>query len=313
MNNLIVKDIKRSIELMDEFEDGYYDYLELEHWFFVGKTRGVAFYGRSSTDHFHINLLISKKRDRKREISMDSPTMTELRKMQYHGIYLDGDYSVNSMDGIIRDACLKWEKDVVINLPMQICLRAQTSNNRTDYGCEWLGGGDWIEKTLYGDTTDFFITAIVLKALPKTLTERSEEFLNVMLFEKESIDKKVMEILSPYLKNDMRFAHSVFGEGIIESITEERFKVRFKKVRTSISFKIPSGLLQGYLKIKGISESQIAALNRLNSLKQEYEACIEKLIDAIQKDDIAGMMNATRECQVIMNRRKIRYTLNTVT
>lgn len=37
----------------------------------------------------------------------------------------------------------------------------QTSDNRTGYGCEWIGGGDYIEGTLYGEVTDFMVVGII--------------------------------------------------------------------------------------------------------------------------------------------------------
>ena len=38
----------------------------------------------------------------------------------------------------------------------------QTSTNRTGYGCEWIGGGDYIEGTLYGEVTDFMAVGIIV-------------------------------------------------------------------------------------------------------------------------------------------------------
>lgn len=70
------------------------------------------------------------------------------------------------------------EKDVEIKLPIQICLRAQTSWNRMDYGCEWLGGGDREEKTLYGEATDFYIDSVVLRERYKTSVQEAREILN---------------------------------------------------------------------------------------------------------------------------------------
>ena len=154
MNTLVVDEIKRSIDLMDKFEDGEYEYLELKNWFWVRdlKDRKLSF--DDNTGIYDVSLMVAKKSEKKKYCKYE-PTMTELRQMQHHGIALDEAYEDGSMDKIIQDACKEWKANKFIELSMAICLRAQTSWNRMDYGCEWLGRGDWEEKTLYGETTDF--------------------------------------------------------------------------------------------------------------------------------------------------------------
>lgn len=141
---------------MDKFQDGDYDYLVLKDWFGVYRDY-------SATGFRYVSLLVSKERDASRALTSLGPTMTELRRRRHKRIDLNKDYE-DIMAVIIQKACQSWdnEPEPIIKLPMQICLRAQTSLNRTDYGCEWLGGGDWVEKTLYGETTEFYIDAITL-------------------------------------------------------------------------------------------------------------------------------------------------------
>lgn len=155
MKSLVVREINQSVELMDKFENGDYDYLELEDWFGVNRDY-------SATGFRYVSVLVSKERDDSRVLSAHEPTMTELRRRRHKRIDINQEYK-DIMAVVIQKACQLWKTDQVIKLPMQICLRAQTSLNRMDYGCEWLGGGDWVEKTLYGETTDFYIDAVILK------------------------------------------------------------------------------------------------------------------------------------------------------
>lgn len=155
MKLLFVREIRQSVELMDKFEDGDYDYLALEDW--LGVNRDY-----SATGFRYVSLLVSKEKDTSRVQSSIGPTMTELRRRRHKRIDINQDYK-DILAVVIQKACQSWETEQVIKLPMQICLRAQTSLNRMDYGCEWLGGGDWVERTLYGETTDFYIDAIILK------------------------------------------------------------------------------------------------------------------------------------------------------
>lgn len=178
-NCLTVSNIKKSIELMDEFVDGNYDYLELQNWLGAidSHDRGFSVYDNSG--RMRISLIIAKERfNDSAPLCNYKPTMTELRQMRYRQVYLDGLYSENTIYSSIRLACKKWEKDVFIPLPIEICLRAQTSYNRMDYGCEWLGGGDWEEKTMYGETTDFYIIGIIMHEPYKHIEQEAVEILD---------------------------------------------------------------------------------------------------------------------------------------
>lgn len=304
MKKLVVREINQSIKLMDEFISGDYDYLELENWFQIYKHRGTSISDRRSTDFCYVSLLISRTRNIRCELSDDSPTMTELRKKQYYPIYLDKKYSDGSIYEIIRRTSTTWKKDIVIKLPIQICLRAQTSMNRTDYGCEWIGGGDWVEKTLYGDTTDFYISAIILKTPPKTMLEQSEEVLKQIKSKKEENDNLIMEILDPYIKKGTQISHEVFGNGIIESITGESFSVRFVKTRKTFSFKIRGGLLKGNIRITDMNKKTTEKINLLIIENQANIADIENLSKAIETDNILGMYYTTKNYYERINNQK---------
>lgn len=59
------------------------------------------------------------------------------------------------------------DKDVYIKLKKPFHLRAQNKRNRTGYGWEWdwsNGYGDYIEGTLYGETTDYVFAGIYISS-----------------------------------------------------------------------------------------------------------------------------------------------------
>ena len=171
MKTLVVTEIKKSIDIMDEFVDNDYDYLELQNWYRITDSRDRKYDRYSNEGRLNVSLLVSKDKTSSKSLCDFSPTMTELREMKYRGLFLDFPYAEGSMSSIIRDACKEWKTDAFIPLTTEILLRAQTSYNRMDYGCEWLGGGDWEEKTLYGETTDFFITGIILREPKKLMAQ----------------------------------------------------------------------------------------------------------------------------------------------
>ena len=95
-------------------------------------------------------------------VNTESLTMTELKNRKGYRIRSGYDYGKISIYSKFLEACKTWSENTEIQLKNAITIRAQTSKNRQDYGCEWIGGGDWVEHTLYGDTTDFYITKIIL-------------------------------------------------------------------------------------------------------------------------------------------------------
>ncbi len=249
---LTVKHIKKSIEVMDEFEFGDYDYLELKGWFCARKSSASSFSVYDNSNRFEISLMISKTRDKTKSLISYEPTMTELRQMQYRSVNLDGNYPKDSLIGVIRDACVKWEKDIYIELDMEICLRAQNSMNRTDYGCEWLGGGDWEEKTLYGETTNYFITGIMLRdpyKFPEQKAKEKIESLQAKYEEEKSILEQFVELLKKY---DGIVYNKKFGEGKFYSFTDKTVTIKFKE--RTIEFQFPECVWQDYIKIPSCEE-----------------------------------------------------------
>ena len=75
----------------------------------------------------------------------------------------DGEYDI-----VVKRDGKKVELDDFEMIPLEyaVKLRAQTSRNRQGYGWEWdwSGGiGSYTEGTLYGETTDFYISHILVK------------------------------------------------------------------------------------------------------------------------------------------------------
>lgn len=280
---------------MDEFEDGDYELLELQHWFWVRdlKDREISF--TDNTGKFYISLMVSKNRNRNKTLCKVEPTMTELRQMQHHGIALDEEYEEGSMDFIIREACKTWKKDVYIELESEICLRAQTSWNRMDYGCEWLGGGDWEEKTLYGETTDFYISGIILREPYKSVEQEAREILvelkNRYAENFEFIDK----VMETFKHVEQPVIHKKYGEGVIIGVNGNKISVSF--ATKTVSFICPDSILQGYFSIPKHNDVIITAKERwdANVILQKK---IKKFQYVLEADNFVDILLAVREHQL---------------
>lgn len=247
INSLVVKEIKKSIDLMDKFEDGDYEYLELEHWYWVKDSKDRKWSFDDNTGVLYISLIITKNRNHKKELCSYQPTMTELRQKQHHGIVLDEEYQNGSIDQIIRDACKSWTKEEYIELEKQICLRAQTSWNRIDYGCEWLGGGDWEEKTLYGETTDFYISGIILREPYKSTEQEAREIVTELKNRVEENDDFIIRASMTIKHVDQKLIHKSYGLGTVVEFEENKVRVQFT-TKTS-QFIFPDSILQGYFTV----------------------------------------------------------------
>ena len=257
---------------MDKFEDGDYDYLELEHWFVVRdlKDRKLSF--DDNTGRYYISLMVSKTHDRSKKVCNYEPSMSELRQMQHYGIALDEEYESDSMDSIIKDACKTWEKDTFIELSSDICLRAQTSWNRMDYGCEWIGGGDWEEKTLYGETTDFYITGIILREPFKSTEQEAREILGGLRNRYEENKDFIEKVMLAFRHVDQPVIHKKYGEGYITEVFDNKMRVQFST--KSHLFISPDSILQGYFAIpdyNNVIENATAKWNENIKLEKEIK------------------------------------------
>lgn len=262
MKSLVVEKIKKSIDLMDEFENGEYDYLELKDWFWVKDLENRRMKFDDNTGTLSISLLVVKNRDKNRVLCKYEPTMTELRQMQHHGLSLDKEYEKDSFDDIIRNGCKTWKQDVEIKLPIQICLRAQTSWNRIDYGCEWLGGGDWEEKTLYGETTNFYIDSVILRERYKTPVQEAREILNELQNRYDENVEFIDKVMVAFKYIEQYVIHKSFGEGHICDICEDKIRVQFDE--ECKLFKCPDSILQGYFRIPEHNNVIQAAIDKWN-------------------------------------------------
>lgn len=254
---------------MDKFEDGDYEYLELEHWYWVKDLKDRKWSFDDNTGILYVSLMVTKNRDRNKGLCLYEPTMTELRQNQHHGLALDEEYKEDSIDQIIRDACKKWIKDEYIELEKQICLRAQTSWNRMDYGCEWLGGGDWEEKTLYGETTNFYISGIILREPYKSTEQEAREILEELRNRKDENEDFIQRASMAIKHVNQQLIHKSMGVGTIIEIEDNKILVRFAK-RTAL-FVFPDSILQGYFSVSehnDVIENAIAKWNENANLSK---------------------------------------------
>lgn len=295
INTLVVKEIKRSIDLMDEFEDGDYDFLEMQHWFWVKDSKERDFSFTDNAGRFYISLMVSKVRNRNKALCKYEPTMTELRQMQHHGLTLDEYYEEGTIDSIIRDACKVWRKNEFIELSTEICLRAQTSWNRMDYGCEWLGGGDWEEKTLYGETTDFYITGIILREPYKSVEQEAREILVELQNRYSENEEFIDKVMNTFKKLEQPVIHKKFGRGMIVNIIDGKILVNFEN--NSGTFKYPDSILQGFFSIPENYEVVIDATEKWNE-----NIILQKKIKKFQYDlkdnNIVELILAVRDFQL---------------
>ena len=280
---------------MDNFEDRDYDFLELQHWFWVRDLQDRSFSFSDNTGRFYISLMVSKNRNKNKKLCKTEPTMTELRQMQHHGIALDANYDDGTMDQIIRDACKVWKKDIFIELETEICLRAQTSWNRMDYGCEWLGGGDWEEKTLYGETTDFFITGIILREPHKTIEQEAKEILAELENRYEENLDFIDRVMIAFKHIGQPVIHQKYGEGIIVDVKNNKVRVDFSS--KSGLFMCPDSILQGYFSIPEHNDVIMNAAEKWNE-NESLMKIIKKFRYVIGVNDFIEIYHAVREYQM---------------
>ena len=97
-------------------------------------------------------------------ISLDycQPTMTDLKNCIGRSVLSQSCGRLNYLNQVIRETIgnTKYKNGTIIPLRTPCSFGAQDSSNREDYGCEWTGGGDWEEKTLYGEVTDYMVIGV---------------------------------------------------------------------------------------------------------------------------------------------------------
>lgn len=142
-----------TVDLLDEFCDSKKDFLILRNQFLVYNNSG------------YVSLIITP---RYRNITVEStqPTMTELKQNVGKGVrYISCDRlqplltEIDKIDMLYES--IPQGSKFVFDYPFLI--GGQTSDNRTGYGCEWIGGGNYIEGTLYGEVTDFMVAGIIFE------------------------------------------------------------------------------------------------------------------------------------------------------
>lgn len=278
MNILEVKNIKKSIELMDKFEDGDYDYLELKDWFTVRKSHNTEFSLYDNSGRLGVSLMVSTKPLKDMPFFTTEPTMTEIRQIQHHSFCLDIEYPECSIYNLLKKSCLCWKTNEFITLEKQICLRAQTSFNRMDYGCEWLGGGDWEEKTLYGETTDFFITGIILNEPYKFPEQEAKEIIESLQLKYDETQETLLILLDSLKKYDGPVISKSFGEGFFNNFTDGRVFIKFSE--RVIQFQFPESIINGFITIPAM-ENYIAELKALSHSIENLKNEINELENAI--------------------------------
>lgn len=140
-----------TVNLLDEYCASEKEFLILKNQFLLLNNRG------------YVSLIITPHYW-EIEVEGTQPTMTELKQNAGKLVYgiscsrlqplLE---EIQNIDNGNRD--IPRGSKFAFNCPFLI--GGQTSDNRMGYGCEWIGGGDYIEGTLYGEVTDFMVVGII--------------------------------------------------------------------------------------------------------------------------------------------------------
>ena len=139
----------RTVELMDTFEgiEGNVRYDRL------------VFYNRVITHGCYCDMVVERA-DATTSFEGDI-TITQLKKRESDN-YIDLVEYINEQvsDDIVKEYK---GKNKVFYFENPFLLRAQNSYNRTGYGSTWYGPNEYIQGTLYGETTEYGIVGIYIK------------------------------------------------------------------------------------------------------------------------------------------------------
>lgn len=148
----------RSVEVMDQFEgigdNNRFIYNELI-------LRDVAYLCLDETRYNFISLVIQRRPGKE---MIGDITFTEIKNGKFDDLK---NYIIDQSKKHDFKKFVDGKETMLFDKPYH--LRAQTSLNRTGYGWEWdwSGGyGDYIEGTMYGETTDYGIIGIRIEHMP---------------------------------------------------------------------------------------------------------------------------------------------------
>ena len=208
-------DDTRTVDLLDRFE-GYGQADPVRYRRIVIKNTKYTRYGNKYNPGF--NLVIERGRGLD---YVGNVTFTEFKKGEAAG--LSQHIASEVTDDVIEQYI---DKDQFFRFSKPFLLRAQNSSNRTGYGWEWdwSGGyGDYIEGTLYGETTNYFFVGVYVTTGYSYEASNRKPFVN-----KEKEDEKLIKEAALRVKDKI-----VFYEGKLNSITQNPTEQRFFKVDTA--------------------------------------------------------------------------------
>ena len=118
-----------------------------------------------------------------------------------------------------------------------------------DYGCEWLGGGDWEEKTMYGETTDFYIIGIIMHEPYKHIEQEAVEILDDLKYRKGNQQHRLTQLLEVLKNTDDVLNHKSIGNVNKQckaiDFTSKIVTVQFRDRQAKFPF--PESFLNGFL------------------------------------------------------------------
>ncbi len=155
----------RTVDLLDQFE-GYGDRNPVRYRRIVIKN----IFNRKYTDEmiYGFNLVIERGWG---SDYVGDVTFTQFKRGEASALarYIDSEVTDEIVEKYIN-------KDRFYRFSKPYLLRAQNSSNRTGYGSEWIGG-TYLEGTLYGETTKYFIVGVYITYLYEYMPSSREVFL----------------------------------------------------------------------------------------------------------------------------------------
>ena len=177
-----VYDTTKTIDLLDKFEGiGREEKIAYKR-LVIGNGRYTRF-SKVGTICFHLVIERGRGNDYVGDI-----TFTQFKKGETYELH-------KYMEQEITDEIIEQYKDknVFYKFSKPYLLRAQNSSNRTGYGWEWdwSGGyGDYIEGTLYGETTNYFFAGAYISTEYTYYAEKRKPFVQPIVEKNNIIDGK---------------------------------------------------------------------------------------------------------------------------
>ena len=117
---------------------------------------------------YDVHFILTKYVKDLKTANINPPTLTELKRSSGKAV-ISNQFPdrmlpvINHIQAICNQNNPNDQEKIIIPFDTPFPIGGQTFNDQEGYGCEWIGGGDYIEGTLYGQTTSFLIGGIIIQ------------------------------------------------------------------------------------------------------------------------------------------------------